>query len=121
VLSVLKASNEPLLSNKWTFHRTSELVALDWATSHLVDADIGTEYDERLAVGFQMTRGMSPGGNSIGQFDVEDQRNFLVTSITRLRGARIGAPLPNPPDALQVYDNGDAQFYHLRPLTPFQK
>ncbi len=25
------------------------------------------------------------------------------------------------PDALRVYDNGEAQLYHVRPETPFQK
>jgi hypothetical protein len=120
-LSIFKASNEPLLSNKWTFYRANEITALDWAVTHLDNADIGTEYDERLSVGYKMAFGLAPNNNNIRFFELENQRNLLITAVSRLRSARLGAPLPTPPDALQVYDNGEAQFYHVRPQTPYQK
>jgi hypothetical protein len=122
ILSVMKATNEPLLSNKWTFYRPSELAALKWEDGHLKSAPIWVEYDERLAVAYRTVEGESAHQNHL-QGDGEmrpSTRNMVVSSVTRLRAVRLGLPLPIPPDAFQVYDNGEAQIYHLRPATPYQ-
>jgi hypothetical protein len=123
ILSVMKATNEPLLSNKWTFYRPSELAALGWGDAHLKSAAIWTEYDERLKVAYTTGWGESVNQNQL-QYgaDVGSRtRNMVVSSVTRLRGVRLDVPLPVPPDAFQVYDNGEAQLYHLRPATPYQR
>jgi hypothetical protein len=122
ILSVLKATNEPLLSNKWTFYREDELIALDWSDTHLQNTSVWTEFDERLAAAYQTARGDSANQNRfVGYNPQPTMHNLLISDITRLRGSRLGATLPVPPDALQVYDDGSAQLYHLRPLTPYQK
>jgi hypothetical protein len=60
--------------------------------------------------------------NNYVAFELNDvRRDVLVSKITRLRSTRFHTPMPAPPDALQIYDNGDAQMYHLRPGTPFQR
>lgn len=122
VLSVMKATNEPLVSNKWTFYRASELLVLDWSDAHHRDAHIWTEFDERLAVAYANARGDSKHGNRLrGWFSPEVTRSLVVTDLARLRSSRVRVPLPVPPDALQVYDNGEAEVYRLRPETPFQR
>jgi len=118
ILSVMKATNEPLLSNKWTFYQPNELVALEWGDTHLKNAEIWTEFDERLIVAYYTLNGGS--ANDFTSNATERTRNRLVTTITRLRGYRIHQPLPVPPDAFTVYDNGMAQLYHLKPQTPYQ-
>jgi hypothetical protein len=121
ILSVFKATNEPLLSNKWTFYRPAELAVLQWSDAHLQNAEIWTEFDERLVVGLQTEREESPNGNRFINSPVRPTtRNMILTSVTRLRGVRLQRPLPVPPDALLVYDNGAAELYHLRPQTPYQ-
>lgn len=134
ILSVFKATNEPLLSNKWTFYRASELAALNWTDAHLKDAEIWTENDERLVVTLETVQGGSANSNEFQGYGVRPTtRNMLLTTVTRLRSSRFPSrsvpsenpplrdPLPVPPDAMRVYDNGEAQLYHLRPETPFQK
>jgi hypothetical protein len=121
ILSIFKATNEPLVSNKWTFYQPAEIAALDWGNAHLKGSPIWTEFDERLVVAFDTVRGDLANGNQFQGYGAQTAtRNRVVTTITRLRSSRLGAVLPLPPDALLVYDNGDAQFYHLRPETPYQ-
>jgi hypothetical protein len=122
VLSILKATNEPLLSNKWTFYKPTELAALDWADAHLQGAQIWTEFDERLAVTYLIARGTSANKNRfVNGALTPATRDILLTATTELRNSRIRRPLPLPPDALRVYDDGESQIYHLRPLTPYQR
>lgn len=121
-LSVLKATNDPALSNKWTFYRAYELSALDWTDAHSQHSEIWTEFDERLTTALAMAKSESQNQNRyIAARTKETTSDFLLTSITRLRSTRLQATVPVPPDALQVYDNGEAQLYHRRPLTPYQK
>ena len=122
VLSVLKAANEPALSNKWTFYRANEMAAMEWSDAHLWSAEIWTEYDERLNVAFSTVHGDSLNRNHFAGDSVgSTTRDLILTNVTRLRSSRLGRPLPEPPDALRVYDNGEAELYHLRPRTPFQR
>lgn len=122
ILSILKATNEPLVSNKWTFYRPAELAALVWSTAHLEESAIWTEYDERLIVAFDTAIGDPANHNHFQAYRLlPTTRNIVLTSITRLRSSRLRDPLPVPPDAFRVYDNGDAEVYHLRPQTPHQR
>lgn len=122
VLSVLKATNEPLLSNKWTFYRPEELAALEWTDAHLEQARVWTEFDERLSVAYTTARGYSPRGNGLRSSGIgPNTRHVLVTDVARLRGQRLGAAPPVPPNALQIYDNGAAQLYRVRPFAPFER
>jgi hypothetical protein len=122
VLSAFKASNEPILSNKWTFYQAAELSAIDWSDAHLRNETIWAEFDERMNAAYRMARGESPGGNLfVGDWKRAVARNMLLSDITRLRSSRLRRPLPVPADALRVYDNGTAELYHVRPLTPYQK
>ena len=95
-----------------------ELLALQWGDAHLQHSALWTEFDERLAAAYLTAVG---GSKSIFTDKVTlTTRDMLSSDITRLRSERIDRPLPIPPDAFEVYDNGQAQLYHLRPLTPFQ-
>lgn len=121
VFSVWKASNEPLLSNKWTFYRTAELDALSWSDQHLSRANIWSEFDERLVMAFANAYGDSAHGNSIVGYLHPGIRYMLLSPIIRLRSTRLQRPLPVPSDALRIYDNGAAELYHIRPQTPYQR
>lgn len=122
ILSILKATNEPLVSNKWTFYRPSEVAALDWSEAHLRNANIWTEYDERLVVALATIRGNSPNHNEFQGYGVQlTTRNMVLSDVTRLRSSRLETGLPVPPDGFRVYDNGEAEVYHLRPETPYQR
>jgi hypothetical protein len=122
ILSALKATNEPAFSNMWMFYGADELTALEWSKTHMSDGQLWTDFNERLVVASLMAGGDSTTANRLVGFGMRaEARDVLSTNITRLRSSRIKQPLPIPPDALQVYDNGDSQIYHLRPETPFQR
>ena len=120
-LSMLKATNEPVFSNKWTFYRADEMMALEWSVGHLRDSELWTEYDERLIAAYRVGH-RRPGEVRLMAAEAQPRmRDILLTDVTRLRSARLGKSLPPPSDALRVYDNGTAELYHLRPRTPYQR
>ena len=122
VLSVLKATNEPTLSNKWTFYHADELQAMEWADARLDQDTLWTEFDERLAVAYTTVHGPSARQNTMRGYALSPfTRYVLATELTRLRSLRLGAALPVPNDALQIYDNGSDQIYRLRPHTPYER
>jgi hypothetical protein len=129
VTSLAKATNEPILSNFWTFYRANELSVMEWSDAHLRNAYIWAEFNERLAMAFAMTTKQplgesyeTPNGNQIGAGLLAPfMHDIIITDVTRLHSRRLQRPLPVPPDALRVYDNGSAELYHLRPQTPYQQ
>lgn len=122
LFAALKATNEPLLSNKWMFYRDEELVAARWTDGHLRSATFWTEFDERIRAAY-LTAGEDRGNrNSLGAFALRpEMRALMISDVTRLRARRLGRSLPVPYDAQRVYDNGAAELYRLRAVTPFQK
>ena len=118
IFSVLKATNEPLLSNKWNFYHPAEIIALTWADTHIQNGEIWTEYDERIQVAYVTEIGDTT--NVINTFVTPATRDMLLSPIIRFRSNRFRQPLPIPPDSLRVYDNGITQVFHLRPRTPYQ-
>ncbi len=121
ILSVLKATNEPLFSNKWTFYNSNELVAVDWVDRHVRYNNVWTEFDERLQAAFDIERGRSANFNTFtGFIPTKPPRGFLVTHLTRVHSLRLQKPVPLPKDAMLVYDDGQNTFFRLRPQTTFQ-
>lgn len=122
ILSMLKATNEPALGNKWLFFSRSEIAAIQWADSHLENALIWSGLDDRLRSAYYVMEGMPTHGNKQAFWARDPRiRDVLISNVTRLRSRRIGEPLPHVLDAALTYDNGFAQLHHLRPETPYQR
>lgn len=122
LLSVLKATNEPLLSNTWTFYNSDELLAFHWSDQHMQNALIWADYNERLTTAAVIQNLNAANNNKYApQLTNVELRTYLVTDIIRLRSTRLGIPIPVPYDGMQVYDNGASQIYHQRPQTPYQR
>lgn len=122
LLAVLKATNEPAVSNNWFFYRPYELRALAWGDQHLRNTEIWTEFNERLTSTLLLQGYRSDRRNTFLAFDPSPTtRVFLISTITRLRSSRTANPLPAGPGSLLIYDNGDAAIYRLRPQTPYQR
>jgi hypothetical protein len=121
LLSVMKATNEPLLSNKWLFYLPAEEIALDWADTTLADRSIWCGLDDRLATATLIRRGAVQRTVGLDAFNVDPStHDFLISDVMRAQSARLGASLPLDADMLVTYDNGQAQVQHLRPKSPFQ-
>jgi hypothetical protein len=122
VLSVLKATNEPLVSNTWSFYKPDEIAAVGWSDSHVSNSAIWTDFDERLVVAFHTERLETRAENNVyGGPTPPTTRLYVLTDVNRVRSPRLNRELPVPPDANRVYDNGQAEVYRLRPETPYQR
>jgi len=118
VAAFFKATNEPGLSNKWTFYTSAELRALEWADHH----HRGSSVDERLSSAYLMAVGNSLHGNTWELVQPRPAtRSLLISDVTYLQSVRLERPLPSVAGANRTYDNGAAQLYRLRPRTPYQR
>ncbi|HSH04786.1 MAG TPA: hypothetical protein VLL52_19900 [Anaerolineae bacterium] len=123
LVSILKATNEPLLSNKWLFHHPNEMQALYWANDHLEDRLVWIGFDERLRMALGTRLGTDQVTIEPQQyiFPSNETRDFLVSDIIRARSQRLNFSIPLTGDSLQTYDNGQVQIYHKRPVTTYQR
>ena len=122
VLSLFKATNEPMLSNKWIYYLPGEAAALAWAEGALPGRAVWTSFDERVRTGEQIRHGAEERPVYYDQFDVnEGTRDFMISDVTRAQARRLDVPLPTEADSLITYDNGQAQIHHARPRSPFQR
>lgn len=122
VLSALKATSEPLLSNTWLFYTPAEAQAVRWAEDNLQQLSLWTGPSGRISDGYsirengrELSLELDPYVPAISTHD------FLISIVTRLQAQRQGALLPVQADDLITYDNGTTQIHHRRPETPFQK
>jgi hypothetical protein len=118
LLAVVKATNEPSVSNKWTFYRSSELEVIRFAAEYGADPVVWTDFDERLGAVFGVQNITGIGWTAIVRPTL---RLYIVTDVTRLRAARVGRPLPPVAGELRLYDNGAAQIYRTRSYSPYQQ
>jgi hypothetical protein len=129
IIGILKAGNEPLLSNKWMFYTPAEVQALRWIDANARNAGIWTEFDERLKSAYELgvTMDIAPtqrelNGNQMDDYSPRpEDRDFLVSDVTRARAIRYNAsPLPARAQ-IRTYDNGSTQIYHLLRLSPYER
>jgi hypothetical protein len=121
-LAVLKATNEPALSNKWTFYAPLEIRAMRWADAYHHDAQIWVGRDERLTTGYGIEVGAATSGNRFIDYSPRAAtRTYLISDLVRMQSERFGLPLPSFSNEDRIYDNGDVAVFRLRPQTPYQK
>jgi hypothetical protein len=119
LLAIVKATNEPAVSNKWTFYLPAEVAAMDFAGQHVEQSLYWSEFDERLRTVRALLSSAVEARPYGGPID-PSTRDFLITDVARLRSARLGRPLPPVLGELRVYDNGASQIYHIRARSPYQ-
>lgn len=121
--SLLKATNEPALSNKWVFYSASEAQAIGWADGHVEAEFVWTGVDERIyETGNFQRAGPSANGNTFRGYRFGGyERYILFSEREHLRGLRMGLAMPPVLERNRMYDNGDVYLYHKRPQTPYQR
>jgi len=96
--------------------------AIHWAEGALTGRELWTEFDERLSSAFIIQSGGEKAGIVIKQYEaLPSSRDLLISDVTRSRSLRLSRSLPVTFDSLVTYDNGQAQIFHLRPMTPYQR
>jgi hypothetical protein len=59
--------------------------------------------------------------NLVYAIKIEDMPHVLITDVIRQQSARTRIPLPDVSGYQTIYDNGQAQIYYHRPVTPYQR
>ncbi len=114
--SILKASNEPAVSNKWTFYTSAEIAGLRWADTHQRSTATWIGPDERLAAAYLTESGSlgTPIGGPRASLILRSGRSSSpISFVCRRRGS--GWTLPAIIHEDRVYDNGTVQVYRVRP------
>lgn len=120
--SLLKVTNEPLISNKWLFYTHSEGIALDWAGENLEDTAVWAGLDRRLAPYIDInTRWSDRDVEILPGRQTQENRHFLLSDAIQARAARTEAILPDVRPHNLVYDGGRAELYYRRPATPYRR
>nr|MBC7245820.1 hypothetical protein [Chloroflexota bacterium] len=121
--SLLKATNDPWLSNYWMFWTTPEDRAIQWVDNHLRYRSVWLGVDGiRLSSHAAAEAFGDESGNERDQWSVNvDTRDMLLSSTEKGVSVRRMVPLPDVRVEHCVYDNGSVAGYHLRPRTPYQR
>ena len=117
--AAFKATNEPLLSNTWTFRVRNEQLSVEWVDEYTRYGDVwlGTDRLRYTAGGYE-----DPLRHRYDIYGVDEfTRYALVSRFEETRMLRMGIPQPALGQENQVYDNGTARAYHFRPRTPYQR
>jgi hypothetical protein len=121
--AVLKATSDPLVSNKWFFYSGAEARGLRWGDEHLTRTYVWDDFDERLGAASILLVPDSPL-IPLRAFWTrsrdETVRYRFVSDITADRATRVRGVLPDVRGDDRIYDNGTVQITHRVPHTPYQ-
>jgi len=120
--SLLKTTNEPLVSNKWTFSSNSEEIALEWMHLEIKNAIVWVSFDDRL---LQLSELLGYKYDNSFRFDLYElndrTRYILLSELTQLLAKRTRQKIPDVFGDHRIYDNGDTAIYQIRPRTPHER
>lgn len=120
--SLLKITNEPLLSNWWSFYASQEQQLVQWIGSHIRNNQVWTGREARLPTVVLAFGNWSQQGIRIDRSGIPiSARYVLMSDITRMRADRIGDTLPDTRQFQRVYDGGGVELFYSRPRTPYQR
>ncbi|MGC9347638.1 MAG: hypothetical protein ACP5JG_05830 [Anaerolineae bacterium] len=120
--SLLKITNEPLLSNGWTFYVPEERAAVEWVGAHVRTNGVWLGYDRRLSSLAEWCGGWQKQHVRTVRGKVPTTARYaLLSSLLEGQALRRGEVLPNVHSQHRVYHNGEAGLFYSRPVTPFQR
>lgn len=120
--SMLKITNEPLLSNWWSFYVEKERLSVQWIGNHIRDSRVWVGQDARLPTLVEAYGNWPPQNIRIDRVPVATgSRYVLLSDASRMHADRTGETLPDIRPFQRVYDNGGTELYQRRPLTPYQR
>lgn len=119
--ALLKATNDPIVSNKWTFYSESEAKGLAWANQSLPDQFVWADFDERIGTASGLEQRDQA---ATGAFWVRNQsaivRYLFSSDVIRDRAVRLRQTMPEVTSNDLIYTNGSTTIFHRVPLTPYQ-
>lgn len=125
VISALKSTVDPSVSNDWVFYRSSEVAAVAfWDQTQAFDALwVGVTprvlHAHRAVVGDDSVAGNR--FNRSPESDLGRDGHALASDVVTAEAVARGLPLSPVLADDRVYDNGEAQIFHRLPRTPYQR
>ena len=119
----LKITNDPLIANNWLFYSPSEMRAGEWINASMQGQTVWVDTGDHLQNVFLFRAGYTEKQqNDFINCRLPDEfPNTLLSERVLLESSRKGLSVPLVDGQLQIYDNGAAQVYRRRPLTPYQR
>ena len=119
---IMKATNDPLVSNKWLFFTDYESRSLKWADANLRGQSIWVGYDERLLEMQSLFQPPNPvNANRYTAWNHYPSTLYITMSdVIRSRGPRLEIVGPDIQTQDRIFDDGGSQLYHRVPKTPYQ-
>lgn len=122
VLGFLKVTLDPLVSNNWLYYSPNEAQALRFFWTHNRHQILWTGPDDRLA--FYAHARLIWGGHGnqiIGYTPKPFTQDFLASPIVISSDRVLNQPIYHYQANDRIYDNGGAQIYRSRPVSPFMQ
>ncbi len=121
--SLMKATNEPVLTNVWMVYSPTELAAVEWVEGNMRDSVVWVGPEERVRELFQsryLLTSRSGNGFALARAGAGTE-NVLLSPLVREAVHRFGGLIPEVESRIRSYDNGTVTLYHRVPVTPFQR
>ncbi len=113
--SLLKATNDPLVSSKWLFYSGQEKEAIFWIERNIPGEAVWAGLDARIIYLFN-TYSKLERHDSIKFIGLEKARYWFISDIVETRAQRIRYPLPAVLKKPIIYDSGSVKIYEGRTL-----
>lgn len=123
VFSLLKATLDPMVSNRWIFYHPTEVQAVHFWDDMQRSSAIWVGPTFRVVNAFRHTySSFGANQNDISAKDESRATSYMLDSRVSASSA-VAWQLVRPTTTLEnrVYDNGNAQIYHRVPRSPFQQ
>jgi hypothetical protein len=114
--SHLKATNDPVVSNKWLFYSVQEKESLEWVGDGIYqnDKSMWADVDERLLTVFRHFSDLET--NDKKKFVSPEEADFyFISGIIEKRATVTHYPMPSVDGLPVVYDSGDVKIYRNLP------
>ena len=120
--AMFKVTNEPLLSNWWSFYADSERQAFVWMGDRIQFNRVWMGRDARLRMlADAYEEQWRKQGVWVGVRDPKKTRYILISEISRMRSISVSDILPDIRPFQRIYDTGDVHLYYSRSKTPYQR
>jgi len=123
-LSLLKATLDPSVSNRWIFYKPTEVQAVRFWNDMQRSSGIWVGPTFRVINAFRHTYGsFGANQNDISAKDDSSGAAAYMLDSPISAANTVAWRLVRPATILEnrIYDNGDAQIYHHLPRSPFQR
>lgn len=120
LVGFLKVTLDPLVSNNWLYYTPQEAQALRFFWTHSRNQTIWSGPDDRL-VFYAYSRLISnPNGNAVVGYKPKPfTEDYLDSPVVNASDTATYFPRFDYPASDRIYDDGGAQIYRMRPVSPF--